>query len=158
MNQAIANLIISTFLSGAKLVADTIAKEEIKQKYAALKNFLGEKLGLKSEVEQIHTLLSEGEHPSRNRVDVLKEDLIRAIKKLENSQIKESEKKALAEDLIAKTKQLANAINEIKDPSINISEIEAVGNIDIQNIFTEKGSINIQNIKVGGKGEDSGKK
>ena len=158
MNQAIANLIISTLLSGARLVANTIAKEEIKQKYTALKNFLGEKLGLKSEVEQIETLLSEGEHPSTNRVDVLKEDLIGAIKKLENSQIEESEKKALAEDLIAKTKQLANAINEIKDPSMNISEIEAVGSIDIQNIFTEKGSINIQNIKAGGKGEDSGKK
>ncbi len=160
MNPEIASLIVSTVVSAVKLVGSIAVKEEIKIKYLALKDLIAEKLGLKKNIERIEKIVEQGEELKESRIEDLEDDIQEAIKEFVNNQTTESEKEAFAEEIIAKTKALGNALTQVKEADIDVSNINALGNITVKDIInpgtikvkdisSKQGSVEISNIGRG---------
>lgn len=135
MDPVTASSIITALASGAKFVASTVAKEEVKAKYLSLKEFIGEKFGLVKPVEQLE------KRPTQQRQNLLAEDLADSIEAMEGTQ---KEVETIIAELLNKTQTLTESLEklpkeEFEAVGLDLDNIKAV-NVKIENVISEGGA------------------
>lgn len=129
------NTVIPVLVAGSQFVGSTIAKEEVKQKYLVVKDFIIEKLGLKKEIEKLER------NPSEERQKTLAEDLVESIMDLEASEVEIEE---IIKELLKRTNILSEYLQNLPKEEFDavgadLEKVKAV-NVKIKNIISEGGS------------------